>query len=191
MSRDFDGEFATVNLILGSECQTRAVDGFCLAWIKLERQLRKLTAYLLYQASQITVRDAGKLREAFYAHGSLDYTSFIGAIHHLSGVSVGNMIGERYRPLRTEIQGCYRIRQKIFHGQQTGQSLDREALLTRIDAIREWCRLLASGAADHLGYDGFSGNTSLFKIDRPDIVTAVDKALLRRGWLEYAKTFQR
>jgi len=77
MSRDFDGEFATVNLILGSECQTRAVDGFCLAWIKLERQLRKLTAYLLYQASQITVRDAGKLREAFYAHGSLDYTSFI------------------------------------------------------------------------------------------------------------------
>ncbi|GEO85551.1 MULTISPECIES: hypothetical protein [Alphaproteobacteria] len=191
MSRDFDGEFATVNLILESECQTRAVDGFCLAWIKLERQLRKLTAYLLYQASEITVRDAGKLREAFYGHGSLDYTSFIGAIHHLSGVSVGNMIGERYRPLRKEIQGCYRIRQKIFHGQQTGQSLDREALLTRIAAIREWCRLLSSGAADHLGYDGFSGNTSLFKIDRPDIVTAVDKALLRRGWLEYAKTFQR
>lgn len=191
MSRGFESEFKSVDLLLESECQSRGVDGFCLAWIKLERQLRKLTANLIYQASDIKVADAGKIREAFYGHGSLDYTSFIGAIHHLSGVSVSELIGDHYRPLKKEIGVCYRNRQKIFHGQQTGQSLDREALLARIASIREWCRLLSVGAADRFGYDGFAGSTSLFKNGRPGIVDAVDKALRRRGWLAYAQTFQR
>ncbi|ANK98789.1 MULTISPECIES: hypothetical protein [Rhizobium] len=191
MSRGFESEFKSVDLLLESECESRGVDGFCLAWIKFERQLRKLTANLIYQASDIKAADAGKIREAFYGHGSLDYNSFIGAIHHLSGVSVGDLIGDRYRILKKEIGVCYRNRQKIFHGQQTGQSLDREALLTRIASIREWCQLLAAGAADRYGYDGFTGNTSLFKTDRPDIVEAVDKAVRRRGWLAYAQSFQR
>ncbi|NKJ03750.1 MULTISPECIES: hypothetical protein [unclassified Rhizobium] len=191
MNRGFESEFATVDLLLGSECESRAVDGFCLAWIKLERQLRKITANLIYQASTLTARDAGKLREALYGHGSLDYNSFMGAINHLSGIPVSDLVGERYRPLKKEIGVCYRNRQKILHGQQTGQSLDREALLARIASIREWCRLLSVGAADRFGYDGFAGNTSLFKTDRPAVVEAVDKALRRRGWLAYAQTFQR
>ncbi|TAY88103.1 hypothetical protein [Rhizobium leguminosarum] len=191
MSRGFESEFMSVDRLVESECESRGVDGFCLAWIKLERQLRKLAANLIYQASDVTARDAGKLREAFYGHGSLDYNSFMGAINQLSGVPVSDLVGDRYRPLKKEIGLCYRNRQKIFHGQQTGQSLDREALLARIASIREWCQLLSGGAADRFGYDGFAGNTSLFKTNRPDIVEAVDKALRRRGWLAYAQTFQR
>ncbi|MBY5422327.1 hypothetical protein [Rhizobium leguminosarum] len=191
MNRGFEGEFAAVDLLIGSECGSRGVDGFCLAWIKLERQLRKIAANLIYQASDVTARDAGKLREALYGHGNLDYNSFIGAINHLSGIPVSDLVGDRYRPLKKEIGACYRNRLKIFHGQQTGQSLDREALLARIASVREWCQLLSLGAADRFGYDGFAGNTSLFKTDRPDIIDAVDKALQRRGWLAYAQTFQR
>ncbi len=191
MRRGFEVEFEAVDLLLQSDCESRGVDGFCLSWIKLERQLRKLTANLIYQASDVTARDAGKLRVALYGHGTLDYNSFMGAVHHLSGVSVRDLIGDRYQPLKKEIGVCYQNRQKIFHGQQTGQSLDREALLVRIATIREWCQLLSVGAAGRFGYDGFAGPTSLFKTNRPDIVAAVDKGVRRRGWLAYAESFQR
>ncbi|XKM38222.1 hypothetical protein A4U53_003870 (plasmid) [Rhizobium ruizarguesonis] len=191
MSRGFDGEFASVDLLLGSECESRGVDGFCLAWIKLERQLRKITANLLYQASDITRADTGKIRAALHDHGGLSHNSFIGAIGHLSGVSVSDLIGDRYRGLKREVEASFRNRQKILHGQQTDESLSREALIGRITDIREWCERLSAGAMDRFGYDGFSGPTSLFKTNRGDVIAAVDKAVKRRGWQEYAKTFQR
>ncbi|MBY5477112.1 hypothetical protein HFO84_07170 [Rhizobium leguminosarum] len=190
MNRGFESEFKSIDLLLGSDCESRGVDAFCLSWIKLEKQLRKISANLLYQASDIKAADAGKIREAFYGHRSLDYRSFMGAINHLTSVPVSDLVGDRYRILQNEVGVCYRNRQKIFHGQQTGQSLDREALHARVASIREWCHLLSVGAADRFGYDGFAGNTSLFKTDRADIVDAVDKALRRRGWLAYAQTFQ-
>ncbi|KQZ44684.1 hypothetical protein [Ensifer sp. Root558] len=191
MNRSFENEFRSLDILLASDCESRGVDGFCLAWIKLERQLRKITANLLYQASDITSADAGKIRDAFFGHRGLDYTTFIGAISHLSGVPVSEVIGDRYRPLKKEIEHCHRNRQKIFHGQQTGQGLTREALIGRIKVIRNWCELLSNGASDRFGYDGFAGTTSLFKTNRDEVIEAVDKAIQRTGWLEYARTFQR
>lgn len=41
-------EFSTVDLLLGSGAETRAVDAFALALIKAERQARKLVTHLVY-----------------------------------------------------------------------------------------------------------------------------------------------
>lgn len=191
MSRGFESEFKSVDLLLNSECESRGVDGFCLAWIKLERQLRKIAANLLYQASDITASDAAKIRAAMFDHTGLSHNTFSGAIGHLSGISVRDLIGDRYKVLKKEIEASFRNRQKILHGQQTDESLSRDALIGRITNIREWCERLSTGSMDQFGYDGFSGSTSLFKTNRDEIIAAVDKAVQRRGWLEYAQSFQR
>ncbi len=167
------------------------MDAFCLSWIKLEKQLRKISANLIYQASDIKPADQKRLRDALHSHGSLSHTSFIGTIRHLTGVRVSDLIGDRYDYLKKAADASYRSRQKIFHGQQTDQSLTRDTLMSRVGEIREWCELLAAGAADRFGYDGFSGPTSLFKTGRADIVDAVDKALKPKGWEAFARTFQR
>jgi len=191
MSRGFESEFKSIDLLLGSDCESRGVDAFCLSWIKLEKQLRKISANLIYQASDVTSADQGRMRAALYGHGSLSHTTFIGAIRHLTGVSVSDLIGARYDYLKRAADASYRNRQKIFHGQQTGQSLTRDALISRVGDIREWCELLSAGATARFGYDGFSGSTSLFKTGRADVVEAVDKAVKRKGWEDYARTFQR
>lgn len=191
MSCGFESEFQSINLLLNSDCESRGVDTFCLAWIKLEKQLRKISANLIYQASDVTAADQGRMREALYSHGSLAHTTFIGAIRHLTGVTVGDLIGARYDYLKRAADASYRNRQKIFHGQQTDQRLTRDALIRSVGNIREWCELLSVGASARFGYDGFSGTTSLFKTGRADIITAVDKALKQRGWEDYARTFKR
>lgn len=191
MSRGFESEFKSIDLLLGSDCESRGVDAFCLSWIKLEKQLRKISANLIYQASDVRAADKRRLREALYSHGGLSHTTFIGAIRHLTGVSVGDLIGARYDYLKKSADASYRSRQKIFHGQQTDQSLTRDALISRVGDIREWCELLSAGATARLGYDGLSGPTSLFKTGRADVVDAVDKALRSKGWEAYALTFQR
>ncbi|MBD9488739.1 hypothetical protein [Ensifer sp. ENS11] len=191
MGQGFESEFKSIDLLLVSDCDSRGVDTFCLAWIKLEKQLRKISANLIYQASDVTAADQARMRAALYSHGNLSHTTFIGAIRHLSGVTVNDLIGNRYAFLKRAVDASYQNRQKIFHGQQTGQSLTRDALISRVGDIREWCELLSAGADVRFGYDGFSGTTSLFKSGRPDVVLAVDKALNPKGWEEYARTFQR
>lgn len=184
-------EFETVSLLLGSSYKSRGVDGFCLAWVKLERQLRKLAANLVYQASTVRHSDQVRLRKALYDNVSLSHSTFMGAIGHLSGMSVKDLMGERYRPLKKAVDASYSIRQKIFHGQQTEKRLGREALVDHINDVREWCCVLSDASMHHFGYDGFSGKTSLFKTNRPGLIAAVDKALQPKGWEEYVKTFQR
>lgn len=191
MGRGFESEFKSVDLLLNSDCESRGVDAFCLSWIKLEKQLRKISANLIYQASDVKVADQGRIRAALYSHGGLSHTTFIGAIRHLTGTGVGDLIGARYDYLKKAVDASYRSRQKIFHGQQTDQSLTRDALISRVRDIREWCELLSAGATARLGYDGFSGPTSLFKTERADVVDAVDKALKPKGWEAYARTFRR
>lgn len=191
MTEGFIKEFETVSLILKSDCESRGVDGFCLAWIKLERQLRKLAANLVYQASAVRYSDQARLRKALYDNTGLSHETYMGAIHYLSGKSVKDLMGEPYRPLKKAVDASYVIRQKIFHGQQTGKSLGRDALIERINDVREWCGMLSGASIEHFGYDGFSGTTSLFKTNKPELIAAVDTALHPKGWGEYIKTFQR
>jgi hypothetical protein len=44
-----EAEFATVDLIIRSNAETRGVDAFALALLKAERQIRRLFIHLVYQ----------------------------------------------------------------------------------------------------------------------------------------------
>lgn len=87
MTSAFDAEFSTIDLLLECRFETRGVDAFCLSWIKYERQLRKLVAFLLYQSSQLTRVDSANFRQAFLGNTGISHTDTSSAIFRLSGVS--------------------------------------------------------------------------------------------------------
>lgn len=185
----FENEFMTVDAVLACEAETSRVDAFCLAWIKFERQLRKLTGNLLYQAS---VFDAGdkdlreKLRAALLRKSKHNYKDFLRGIHRLTGHTAEAMLVERYPYLRKAADRAEGFRNKIFHGLQTGQSLDREDLFRLQSDVREYCAILAKEGLNRFGYDGFARD-SLRKTNRAEITTSVDQAINNIGWESFVQ----
>ncbi|MGC1504418.1 MAG: hypothetical protein WA782_09805 [Sulfitobacter sp.] len=188
MPNAVDNEFSTVDILLNSDAETRGVDAFVISWVKFERQLRRINGNLIFQHSALKEKhseDREAVRRALLAKRTANHDKFIAGIRKLSGVNVNDLIGPRYRALKRDVDRAHKYRQKIFHGQQTGNSLTREQLINSIDSIREWCALLAAGSIDTLGYDGFSKN-SLQKNGRPEITQAVDKGVAA-GWEKFIK----
>lgn len=181
-------EFSTVDLLLKSDAETRAVDAFTISWVKLEKQLRRLTSNLIFQHS--TFEDGVSehktvVREAILKKTTANHDKFIGAIYRLSNCSVKDLMDDQYKVLKRDTNTAYQYRKKILHGQQTGHSLTRADLEKCISSMRTWCELLADRADEHIGYDGFSRN-SLRKNGREKVTAAVDKALAG-GWEEFVR----
>lgn len=181
-------EFSTVDLLLLSSAETRAVDAFTISWVKLEKQLRRLTSNLIFQHSifEDGVSDHKMaVRNAILQKTTANHDKFIGAIYRLSNCSVKELMGDQYRTLKRETNTAYQYRKKILHGQQTGHSLSRNDLEKCISSMRDWCELLADRADERIGYDGFSRN-ALRKNGREKITEAVDSALAG-GWEKFIR----
>jgi hypothetical protein len=190
LKSSIEQEFETVELILQSSARTKNVDAFCLTWIKFERQLRKLTANILYQSTAFPESDENSkqaLRAALLAKNNIKHDHFIGGIRRLTGQTMKEIIGERHRELRMAVNQAYDFRNKIMHGQQTGQNLDKEQLSSAHTKVREWCTILAQEGTRRFGYDGFARN-SLQKTRREDLIASVDKAIEPMGWEAFVKT---
>jgi hypothetical protein len=180
-------EFKTVDLVLGSVSETRGVDAFCLAWVKFERQLRKLTANILYQSSEFPESDTvakEALREALSGKKTSNYERFLSAIRRLTNQDAKSMLAERSEYLWHSMKVGHERRNKILHGLQTGQSLDRDQLVKQVMDIKEVCQLVAAQANERFGYDGLTRD-SLQKNQRPDITIVVDEATLDGGWKSF------
>ena len=162
MGSAVDEEFETVDLILRSAARTKNVDAFCLTWIKFERQLRKLTAHILYQATAFPESDRASkeaLRAALLAKNNLKHDHFLGGIRRLTGLTMKDVLGDGYREMRRNLDQAYDFRNKIIHGQQTGQNLDEVRLAHIQERLRGWCTALAAEAIKRFGYDGFARNS--------------------------------
>lgn len=155
---DIDDEFATIDVLLASEAETRGVDAFALALIKAERQMRKLFTYLVFQSRAFGDDDVRALRDALAAR-RLYFRDFISAWEKLYRKSLKELIGPDYDRLRAILDEAVNPRNKIFHGQLTPKHLSREELIRYVAQIRCWCRALAAGAQLELGYDGFGRNS--------------------------------
>lgn len=152
-------EFETVDLILASSAETRGVDAFSLALIKGERQVRKLVTHLVFQFPCFTGHDIGNLRETLGKNRRVYFEGFIRGFDALYPRTVEDLIGAGYTQLRDRIDKAVDFRNKIFHGQLTGEHLTREDLLGYVGEIRTWCESLANGACRELKYDGFARNS--------------------------------
>ncbi|ESY66297.1 hypothetical protein X742_19395 [Mesorhizobium sp. LNHC232B00] len=120
------------------------------------------------------------MRQAL-ANKGIAHTGFRGRIQRLTGLRFKDEFGDRYGPLNAALDHAWKARDKIFHGQQTGQGYSREQLLAKVDSIREWCGLLAALGAAKFGYDGFSATNSMFKAKNAERTPPARAALREHG----------
>ncbi len=151
----FKSEFEVIDLILRSQLPTCFVDAFSLSVIKMERQIRKIFTYLVFQSRAFDYKDVGALRAVLGSSRSAYFNGFEQGINALYHRSVEKMIGPEYASLSLAVNDAIAVRNKVFHGQLTDRCLQHEALGELCSALRQWCFSLANGASEEVGFDGF------------------------------------
>lgn len=163
----FESEFAVVDLVLGSNFETRGVDGFALSVLKMEKQLRRLFTYLVYQSDAFGPGDVDELKRVLGNSPRVYYEGFESGINALCRHSVEELVGQAYAHLRPMLDDAIAVRNKVFHGQLTDRCVQREELGVLTAEIRRWCMLLAQRSRHELGYDGFERNS--FRKKPPEV----------------------
>lgn len=154
-----DEEFQTLDLLLSSNAETRAVDAFALALIKTERQIRKLFTHLIYQYPCFGDSDIPALRQALTNNRHVYFEGFIRGINAIYPRSVELLVGNQYSQMQQHLMEAIEHRNKIFHGQLTPKQLSRSDLEAAISNCRRWCAILAESTLAEIGYDGFARNS--------------------------------
>lgn len=149
-----DEEFATIDVVLASGAETRAVDAFALSLIKAERQLRKLVTYLVFQSPALSSNDIAALRKAL-GDRKIFFGHFLKAWDELYPRALRDLVGAEHDRLRGSLAEATTFRNKLFHGQLTDRRLSREDLTALVIDIRTWCNALGQAASQEVGYDGF------------------------------------
>lgn len=152
-------EFATVEAIWGTSAETRRVDALLLSWVKYEKQLRRLFSFFVFQHPSITAAKLDSVISAFVANRNLNPESFISGINALGVTAIPKLLGASYAPLWTEIARIKKYRNKIMHGQHTGQGITSAQLERDVVHIVNWIAALAQAADSAFGYDGLRRNT--------------------------------
>lgn len=152
-------EFATVELLWASGAETRRVDSLVLSWVKYEKQLRRLFSFLVYQHPKFTRENITSVIEAFAKSHELYPETFVKGIKALGARPVPALIGERHAEFMTELARIKKYRNKLVHGQITGQSIQSPQLERDVRSLVQWVAALAAGADSEFGYDGLRPNT--------------------------------
>jgi hypothetical protein len=152
-------EMATVDAVLASKATTRRTDAFVLTCVKMEKQLRRLFSFIVYQNPAFSKSDESALVKVFVDNNRLYADSFIKCIDALGTKTVANLVGKEYVHYRTEIKRIKKYRNKILHGQITGENLQSPQLEKDIKLLRNWIKDLAEGGVNSFGYDGIARNT--------------------------------
>mgnify|MGYP001559003844 CR=1 FL=1 len=150
-------EFATIELLVSSDAETRGVDAFALSIIKMERQLRRLFTFSIFQYPCFSDGSIQELKDALAAE-RIYFEGFIKGFDAIHPKSIADLIGADYTRLHPVLAIVTRHRNKIFHGQLTGEDLSRRDLLGHVAALQDWCRLLGEGARCYMGYEGFDNS---------------------------------
>ena len=152
-------EFATVEALWNSDAETRRVDALALTWIKYEKQLRRLFSFFVFQHAKITKDQLDAVIAAFAENDNLYPETFIAAIGQLGVTPLPTLLGDSYTRLWPEIRRIKRYRNKIMHGQNTGQNIKSPTLERDVSYLVEWISLVAKFANETFGYDGLKRNT--------------------------------
>lgn len=151
-------EFAIIDYLEGSYFKTKGVDAFSLSLLKMERQMRRLFTYLVFQSDAFQPCHVKLLRNSLAENRRLYFDHFLNGVDELlkgSGLSVESLVGDEFSTLRKDIDEMRGYRNKIFHGQLTDKFLEGCELLDLVKKLKKWCVCLCRGADDKLGYDGF------------------------------------
>jgi hypothetical protein len=145
-------EFATVDLLLPSKTLTGRTDAFILAWVKVEKQIRRIFTYLVYQFPVFSSKD--DIIKIITSNNRLYFDNFVTGFNAIYPSAFDQIVGPRYAKFMKEFARIKKYRNKILHGQLTGLALDSKQLSTEVEFMREWVSLVAEKMNAEIGYDG-------------------------------------
>ena len=161
-------DFATVVAIWGlTHASTRGLDSLILAWVKYEKQTRRLFSFLVQQRFAEDPAAQAAVLEAIHANRKLNPKSQLEGIVRITGVTEADLVGTSHARLSPEIERIHRNRNKILHGQLTGQKLDVARLEADVVHVIAWMTALATGGTRKFNYDGLERNTARLARVRP------------------------
>jgi hypothetical protein len=152
-------EFATVESLWVSSAQTRRTDSLLLTWVKYEKQLRRLFCFLVFQHSSITEQTIDSVITTLAENRNLNPRTFMAAIKALGVLPISKLLGKDHTHLSRDVARIQKIRNKLMHGQITGQKIRSSQLEKDVMLLINWVSCLADGAETAFGYDGLSRNT--------------------------------
>lgn len=152
-------EFATVETIWHSGAETRRVDALILAWVKYEKQLRRLFCFLVFQHPEINEATLGDLISVIVQNRNLYPATFMKGIEGLGVQSVRQLLHGDYDRLQADIDRISKYRNKMVHGQISGARIHSPQLEKDVLLVVEWVGRLAEAAHNAFGYDGLERNT--------------------------------
>lgn len=151
-------EFATIDLLLPSATTTGRTDAFILAYTKLDKQIRKIFTYLVFQFDGFS--GSTEIIDVIAADNRLYPDNFIKGFDGLYKRSFADISGEKYIEFRdNELERIKSYRNKILHGQVTGQKLDADKLKQEVTLIKDIVELIAEKMSEEIGYDGLERNS--------------------------------
>src|ERR1035441_5200587 len=137
-----------------------------LSWVKYEKQLRRLFCFFVFQHPKITANQIDAVITVLAENRNLYPVSFIAGIEALGVTSVPDLLGASHGELWPQITRIKKYRNKLMHGQITGQNIKSPQLERDVLWIVEWVGCLASAAESTFGYDGLKRNTYSVARDR-------------------------
>ncbi|WP_296385374.1 hypothetical protein [Winogradskyella sp.] len=152
-------EFSTVDLLLKSSFETRGVDSFALSIIKLERQVRRIFSFLIYQHPDYSAEDIKMLRTIISKNKRMYFENFIKGIEHIYCSDLSNLYGVDFQNDFDRLIIIQGERNKIFHGQTTTQNLSRHDLTERIKFMKKWSLRIQTIFESEVGFNGFNRNS--------------------------------
>jgi hypothetical protein len=152
-------EFDSVETLWRSTGETRRVDALVLSWVKYEKQLRRLFCFLVFQHPKITGDTIDAIIAVLAENRQLYPGTFIAGIEALGVTSVPKLLGSSYAALSREMTRIKKYRNKLMHGQITGQIIKSPQLERDVLWVVEWVSCLAAAAENRFGYDGLKRNT--------------------------------
>lgn len=165
-------EFATVEALWHSSAETKRVDSLLLSWVKYEKQLRRLFCFLVYQHPKITANTINSVIAVLAKNNDLYPETFIRGIAALGVKPVPALVGQQHAQLAADVQRIKKYRNKLMHGQATGQSIQSVQLERDVKHLIAWIEALASGADAEFGYDGLRRKTFREAKSNPNIAVA-------------------
>ncbi len=157
-------EFATIDLLLPSDTKTGRTDAFILAYTKLDKQIRKIFTYLVFQSDGLS--DSSKIIGIIAADRGLYPEHFIKGFDALYRIPFAEIMADNYDEFENDRKRIKNYRDKMLHGQLTGESLDSKKLTEEVNLIRKWISLIAEKMSEKIGYDGVGQNS--FRKSDPD-----------------------
>ncbi|OFW37332.1 MAG: hypothetical protein A3J28_07760 [Acidobacteria bacterium RIFCSPLOWO2_12_FULL_60_22] len=152
-------EFASVEILWHSSAKTRRVDALVLAWVKFEKQLRRLFCFLVFQHPKINAGQIDSVISVLVKNRDLYPETFIRGIAALGVTPVPTLLADKHSKLWNEIKRIKKYRDKIMHGQTTGQNVPSAQLERDVLWIIEWVFSLGDAAQVAFGYNGIERNT--------------------------------